>query len=54
MMDTFEAVRTLLAVRNYQDKPVLEASLRRILRSRATHRQQHEWTTVAFPGHPKS
>ena len=31
MMDAFEAVRTLLAVRNYQDKPVPEASLRRIL-----------------------
>ena len=30
-MDTFEAVRTLLAVRNYQDKPVPEASLRRIV-----------------------
>ena len=30
-MDGFEAVRTLLAVRNYQDKPVPEASLRRIL-----------------------
>jgi nitroreductase len=31
MMDAFEAVRTLLAVRTYQDKPVPEASLRRIL-----------------------
>ncbi len=30
-MDVFEAVRTLLAVRNYQDKPVPEASLLRIL-----------------------
>ena len=30
-MDAFEAVRTLLAVRTYQDKPVPEASLRRIL-----------------------
>lgn len=30
-MDTFEAVRTLLAVRAYQDKPVPAASLRRIL-----------------------
>ena len=30
-MDAFEAVRTLLAVRNYQDKPVPEVSLRRIL-----------------------
>ena len=30
-MDTFEAVRTLLAVRSYQDKPVPEDSLRRIL-----------------------
>ncbi len=30
-MDAFEAVRTLLAVRNYQDKPVPEDSLRRIL-----------------------
>jgi nitroreductase len=31
MMDAFEAARTLLAVRNYQDKPVPEASLWRIL-----------------------
>ena len=30
-MDTFEAVRTLLAVRNFQDKPVPAESLRRIL-----------------------
>jgi nitroreductase len=30
-MDAFEAVRTLLAVRNYQDKAVPEDSLRRIL-----------------------
>lgn len=30
-MDAFEAVRTLLAVRNYQDNPVPEVSLRRIL-----------------------
>lgn len=30
-MDVFEAVRTLLAVREYQDKPVPEASVRRIL-----------------------
>ncbi len=30
-MDTFEAVRTLLAVRNYHDKAVPEDSLRRIL-----------------------
>jgi hypothetical protein len=31
MLDAFVAVRTLLVVRNYQDKPVPEASLRRIL-----------------------
>src|SRR5512135_1034725 len=31
MMDVFEAVRTLLAVRSYQDKAVAEESLRRIL-----------------------
>ncbi len=30
-MDTFEAVRTLLAVRSYQDKPVPAESLRRVL-----------------------
>jgi nitroreductase len=30
-MDTFEAARTLLAVRGYRDKPVPEASLQRIL-----------------------
>ncbi len=30
-MDTFEAVRTLLAVRSYQDKAVPEDSVRRIL-----------------------
>src|SRR2546425_3046277 len=31
MMDTFEAVRTLLAVRRYQDRPVPEAVVRRIV-----------------------
>jgi nitroreductase len=31
MMDVFEAIRTLLAVRRYQDRPVPEAALRRIL-----------------------
>lgn len=30
-MDAFEAIRTLLAVRSYQDKPVPEAAVRRIL-----------------------
>ena len=30
-MDTFEAVRTLLAVRRYQDRPVPEAVVRRIV-----------------------
>jgi len=30
-MDTFEAVRTLLAVRRYQDRPVPEAIVRRIV-----------------------
>jgi nitroreductase len=30
-MDVFEAVRTILAVRRYQDRPVPEAVLRRIL-----------------------
>jgi nitroreductase len=30
-MDVFEAVRTVLAVRRYQDKPVPEATIRRIL-----------------------
>ncbi|MGH7323926.1 MAG: nitroreductase family protein [Candidatus Rokuibacteriota bacterium] len=30
-MDVFEAVRTLLAVRRYQDKPVPEATIRRIV-----------------------
>ncbi len=30
-MDVFEAVRTLLAVRRYQDKPVPEATVRRIV-----------------------
>lgn len=30
-METFEAVRTLLAVRSYRDEPVPAASLRRIL-----------------------
>lgn len=30
-MDVFEAVRTLLAVRRYQDKPVSEATIRRIV-----------------------
>jgi nitroreductase len=31
VMDVFEAVRTMLAVRRYQDKPVPEATVRRIL-----------------------
>lgn len=30
-MDVYEAVRTLLAIREYQDKPVPEESIRRIL-----------------------
>jgi nitroreductase len=30
-MDVFEAIRTLLAVRRYQDKPVPEATVRRIV-----------------------
>ena len=30
-MDAFEAIRTLLAVRRYQDKPVPEATVRRIV-----------------------
>src|SRR5438132_12057414 len=30
-MDVFEAVRTLLAVRGYQDKPIPEAGVRRIV-----------------------
>jgi nitroreductase len=30
-MDVFEAIRTLLAVRRYQDRPVPEAVLRRVL-----------------------
>jgi nitroreductase len=30
-MDVFEAIRTMLAVRRYQDRPVPEATVRRIL-----------------------
>ena len=30
-MDAFETIRTLLAVRRYQDKPVPEATLRRVV-----------------------
>lgn len=30
-MDVFEAVRTVLAIRSYQDKPVPESSVRRIV-----------------------
>ena len=30
-MDTFDAIRTMLAVRRYQDKPVPAATLRRVL-----------------------
>ncbi|MGH2707318.1 MAG: nitroreductase family protein, partial [Actinomycetota bacterium] len=30
-MEVFEAVHTILAVRSYQDKPVPEAVLRRVL-----------------------
>jgi nitroreductase len=31
MMDVFETIRTMLAVRRYQDKPVPAATLRRVL-----------------------
>ena len=31
LMDTFETIRTMLAVRRYQDKPVPEATLRRVV-----------------------
>jgi nitroreductase len=30
-MDTFDTIRTMLAVRRYQDRPVPEATLRRVL-----------------------
>ena len=30
-MDTFETIRTMLAVRRYQDKPVPDATLRRVV-----------------------
>jgi len=30
-MDVFEAIRTILAIRSYQDRPVPEATIRRIL-----------------------
>jgi nitroreductase len=30
-MDVFEAIRTMLAIRRYQDRPVPEATIRRIL-----------------------
>lgn len=30
-MDTFDAIRTMLAVRRYQDRPVPEATLRRVI-----------------------
>ncbi len=45
-MDAFEAVRTLLAVRDYQDKAVPEASVRRILeagRLTASARNGQPW-----------
>jgi nitroreductase len=30
-MDTFETIRTMLAIRRYQDKPIPEATLRRVV-----------------------
>jgi nitroreductase len=47
-MEVFEAVRTLPAVREYQDKPVPSETLRRIVEAGRPDRKQHEPTTVAL------
>jgi nitroreductase len=49
-MDVFEAVRTVLAVRQYQERPVPEAVVRRILeagRLTASARNRQPWHFVA-------
>jgi nitroreductase len=49
-MDTFEAVRTVLAVRKYQDKPISEDNVRRILeagRLTASSRNDQPWHFIA-------
>src|SRR6266542_5412402 len=48
-MDVFEAVRTVLAVRSYQDKALPEASVRRIVeagRLTASSQNQQPWHFV--------
>jgi nitroreductase len=50
-MDVFEAVRTMLAVREYQDKPVPEATVRRIIeagRLTASARNDQPWHFIVI------
>ena len=51
ILDAFEAVRTVLAVRAYADKPVPEAALRRILESAhltASSQNGQPWHFIAI------
>ena len=53
MMDVFEAVRTVLAVRRYQDQPVPEATLRRIVeagRLSASAKNMQPWHFIVVQG----
>ena len=53
-MNVFDAVRTLLAVRSYQDKPVPEESLRRILeagRLTGSSRNGQPWHFIVVQNH---
>lgn len=50
-MDVYEAVSTLLAIRDYEDKPVSQKSLERILeaaRLTASSRNTQEWDFVVI------
>jgi nitroreductase len=50
-MEVYEAVRTLLAVRSYQDKPIPEESVRRILqaaRLTGSSRNSQEWDFIVI------
>lgn len=53
-MDVFEAVRTLLAVRSYQDTPVAEESIRRIVeagRLTASSMNRQPWHFIVVQDH---
>jgi len=56
MMDVFEAVRTILAVRRYQDRPVPDTVLRRILeagRMTASAKNAQPWHFIVVQDREK-